>query len=84
VKRILAFAAAAIAVAGTAAAEFMPAVIFDMGGKFDKSFNEAHTTAQSGSKLKPALNTLSSKSPTLLSVKAHCVRWLNLAQTQLL
>ena len=40
-KRILAFAAAAIAVAGTAAADFMPAVIFDMGGKFDKSFNES-------------------------------------------
>jgi len=41
VKRILAFAAAAMAVAGTAAADFMPAVIFDMGGKFDKSFNES-------------------------------------------
>ena len=40
-KRILAFAAAAMAVAGTAAADFMPAVIFDMGGKFDKSFNES-------------------------------------------
>jgi len=34
---------AALLVAGTAQAaeEFKPAVIFDMGGKFDKSFNEA-------------------------------------------
>ena len=40
-KRILAFAAAALSVAGTAAAQFQPAVIFDMGGKFDKSFNES-------------------------------------------
>ena len=33
--------AAAFLVAGTAqAAEFKPAVVFDMGGKFDKSFNE--------------------------------------------
>ncbi|WP_207484014.1 BMP family lipoprotein [Arenibaculum pallidiluteum] len=39
------FAAAAIALAmGTGAAgaqEFQPALVFDMGGKFDKSFNEA-------------------------------------------
>jgi basic membrane protein A len=41
VKRILAFAVAALSVAGTAAAQFQPAVIFDMGGKFDKSFNES-------------------------------------------
>ena len=33
------FAAVAATVAGAAAAE--PAVIYDMGGKFDKSFNEA-------------------------------------------
>ena len=26
---------------GAAAQEFSPAVVFDMGGKFDKSFNEA-------------------------------------------
>jgi basic membrane protein A len=33
---------AALALAGPAAAqEFVPAVVFDMGGKFDKSFNEA-------------------------------------------
>jgi basic membrane protein A len=32
----------ALVAAGTAAAqEFVPAVVFDMGGKFDKSFNEA-------------------------------------------
>ena len=34
--------AAGMVMAGTAAAEdFTPAIIFDMGGKFDKSFNEA-------------------------------------------
>ena len=37
-----ALAAVGIAVAGMAQAEdFTPAVVFDMGGKFDKSFNEA-------------------------------------------
>ena len=43
-KRIFtaALAAAAVAFVGTAQAEdFSPAVVFDMGGKFDKSFNEA-------------------------------------------
>ena len=43
-KRLIvaALAAAGIAVAGAAQAEdFTPAVVFDMGGKFDKSFNEA-------------------------------------------
>ena len=36
------FAAATLLVAGVAtASEFTPAIIFDMGGKFDKSFNEA-------------------------------------------
>ena len=41
-KRILATAAAAVLFATSSAAdEFKPAVIFDIGGKFDKSFNEA-------------------------------------------
>ncbi len=43
-KRLICAAVAATALAwtGTAfAAEFLPAVVFDMGGKFDKSFNEA-------------------------------------------
>ncbi len=41
-KTILGALAATMFAAGTAmAAEFTPAVIFDMGGKFDKSFNEA-------------------------------------------
>jgi len=38
------------AIAGFAFAEdFKPAVIYDMGGKFDKSFNEAFTTASKSS-----------------------------------
>jgi basic membrane protein A len=42
-KRYLTFlTAAAITLSGTAIAEeFSPAIVFDMGGKFDKSFNEA-------------------------------------------
>jgi basic membrane protein A and related proteins len=41
-KTILGAFAATMFAAGTAmATEFTPAVIFDMGGKFDKSFNEA-------------------------------------------
>ena len=43
-KRVLLtiFAATAFALSGAATAdEFLPAVVFDMGGKFDKSFNEA-------------------------------------------
>ncbi len=39
---VAALAALGIAAAGTAqAGDFTPAVVFDMGGKFDKSFNEA-------------------------------------------
>ena len=37
----LALAAIAATAAASAAAQSQPAVIFDMGGKFDKSFNEA-------------------------------------------
>jgi basic membrane protein A and related proteins len=41
-RSLLAALAASLFAAGTAiAADFTPAVIFDMGGKFDKSFNEA-------------------------------------------
>ena len=41
-KRMLMAALAAFAIASPAAADdFKPAVIFDTGGKFDKSFNEA-------------------------------------------
>ena len=40
IRRPLAFAALALA-AGTALAQAQPAVIYDMGGKFDKSFNQA-------------------------------------------
>ncbi len=41
-KRTILAAVAATAIATTAsAADFKPAVVFDMGGKFDKSFNEA-------------------------------------------
>ena len=37
----LAWAAAAALGGGAAAQEFLPAIVYDMGGKFDKSFNEA-------------------------------------------
>ncbi len=40
--KLAAVAATVVAAAGIAnAAEFKPAIVFDMGGKFDKSFNEA-------------------------------------------
>src|SRR5688500_83321 len=38
---VLAFALALVEGPPAAAQEFVPAVVFDMGGKFDKSFNEA-------------------------------------------
>ena len=38
--RLLATAAIALAAAAAQAADFKPAVVYDMGGKFDKSFNE--------------------------------------------
>ena len=38
--RLLAAAAITLAAATAQAAEFKPAVVYDMGGKFDKSFNE--------------------------------------------
>ena len=41
-RRTLLAAAAALAISGTAAlAEDKPAIVFDIGGKFDKSFNES-------------------------------------------
>ncbi|MEM7238320.1 MAG: BMP family ABC transporter substrate-binding protein [Pseudomonadota bacterium] len=39
-KSLVMGAAAALIATAAAAADFKPAVIFDMGGKFDKSFNE--------------------------------------------
>ena len=39
-KRLLTAAGIALLVAAGAAAQIKPAVVFDMGGKFDKSFNE--------------------------------------------
>ena len=39
-KTLIAGAAAALITTAAFAADFKPAVIFDMGGKFDKSFNE--------------------------------------------
>lgn len=47
-KRIMLGAAAAALLAGPAMAEdFAPAVVYDLGGKFDKSFNEsAYTGAE--------------------------------------
>ncbi|MBL4907296.1 MAG: BMP family ABC transporter substrate-binding protein, partial [Sneathiella sp.] len=40
--KLAVLAAAVVAVTGVAKAdEFKPAIVFDMGGKFDKSFNEA-------------------------------------------
>ena len=38
--RLLAVAALSLATASAGAADFKPAVVYDMGGKFDKSFNE--------------------------------------------
>ena len=38
--RLLAAAAIALAATAVHAADFKPAVVYDMGGKFDKSFNE--------------------------------------------
>ena len=38
--RLLAAAAIALAATAVQAADFKPAVVYDMGGKFDKSFNE--------------------------------------------
>ena len=39
-KTLIGAAAAALVATATWAADFKPAVVFDMGGKFDKSFNE--------------------------------------------
>ena len=44
-KRYILGVAAAALLSGTAMAEeFAPAVVYDLGGKFDKSFNEAAYT----------------------------------------
>ncbi|MFN7194901.1 MAG: BMP family ABC transporter substrate-binding protein, partial [bacterium] len=39
--KLAATAAVALLAASAGAQDFAPAIVFDMGGKFDKSFNEA-------------------------------------------
>ena len=70
------FAAAAIAsvllASAAGAADFKPAIIFDLGGKFDKSFNEAAYNGAEKSRPRPASNTSSSRSPTRASATRRC------------
>ena len=48
-------------VGGASAQDFQPAVIFDMGGKFDKSFNEAAYNGAEKFKARPASPISSSR-----------------------
>ena len=57
------------------AAEFTPAVIFDMGGKFDKSFNEAAYNGAEKFKDETGMPISSSRSPTRASATRPCAGW---------
>lgn len=56
-------AAFALAIAGSAAAQTPPAVMFDIGGKFDRSFNQAAYDGAERFKRKRASLTTNSRSP---------------------
>ena len=57
---------AALLLAGTASAQdFTPAIIFDIEGQFDKSFNEAAYTGAEAFKDQTASSTWRSRSPTI-------------------
>ena len=77
---------AAVTLAGPAAAqEFAPAVVFDMGGKFDKSFNEAAYNGaerfkkQTGIVWEPAkgrIKQIAGKEPNLSSLTSETGKYL--------
>jgi basic membrane protein A len=54
-------AVAALVASSAAAQDFKPAIIFDMGGKFDKSFNEAAYNGAERFKPRPASTISSSR-----------------------
>jgi basic membrane protein A len=76
VKKILtistALAGLAFSVAGAMAADIKPAVLYDLGGRFDKSFNEAAYTGAEQFKAETAPSTATSKSRTTASASRHC------------
>ena len=79
-KTILGSAAAAALSATAALAD--PAIIFDLGGKFDKSFNEAAFLAPSAGPTKPADHFARSSCNPKPSANRPCAALLKRAQTR--
>lgn len=69
----LGLVAAACGVSASAWAQ--PAVVFDMGGKFDKSFNQAAYAGIERWKKKPGKTTWNSKLPTKPSASRPYAAW---------
>ena len=67
-----ALAASTLLASAAMAQDIKPAVVFDMGGKFDKSFNEGIFGGLERLRTRPALNTVSSWSRPKRSVSRPC------------
>ena len=57
------------------AADFKPAVVYDMGGKFDKSFNEGVYGGIKRFIDETGVEVMDSRSSILPSVSRRCVGW---------
>ena len=79
-KHLMGAAATLALTAGVAAAE--PAIIFDLGGKFDKSFNEAAFNGAERWPRKPAAPTKSLRCSRKPSANRRCAVWPNRAPTR--
>ena len=76
-KRLIMAATAAFAIAAPAAADdFKPAVIFDTGGKFDKSFNEAAYNGAEKFKKESGVSYAEFEITNEIAARAsHCASW---------
>ena len=78
---IATLAAAAFAAGVASAQDFTPAVIFDMGGKFDKSFNEAAYNGAERFKQEAGIEYLEFEVTNDPSATRRCGAWRGAART---
>ena len=72
---LTALAGFVLGISGAAAADIKPAIVFDMGGKFDKSFNEAAYQRRRAVQEGDQIDYPSSRSPTRPSASRRCAAW---------
>ena len=80
-KLLSVLAILSVLVTGAALADgFKPAVVYDIGGKFDKSFNESVWNGVRKFTGRPVSRSRSSRSPTRPSVSRRCAASSNAAR----